>query len=144
MPCLWILKTLLALSNYVRSLSYRFAHGGYESLLLACNQGAGELMNPLDRSSFMKNFRATVADSHEHLSFLCFSHHLARTHLLLDKYSFNSSPLWHKWDRWGGEALPCKSTISALKGRWRLNRRVHTHCPPSLSAQLLSLPFIPH
>lgn len=59
---------------------------------------------------------ATVADSREHLSFPRLSQHLARTRLLLDKYSFtSSSPLWHKWDRRGGEALPCKGTISVLK-----------------------------
>lgn len=53
--CQEILKTLLALSNYLHSLSYWFSHGGYESLLLPSNKEAGELMNPLNRRSFMQN-----------------------------------------------------------------------------------------
>lgn len=142
MSCLWIPKTLLSWSTYAHSLSYWLAHGGYESLLLACNQEAGELMNPLARSSFLHNSRATVANSHEHLRLPSFSPHpLDRPYRLSDKYSFTSSPLLAQTGQTGRTSTsPQGYNLYTPKRRWRLNRRAHT---PLSSLSVGSIPLTP-
>lgn len=150
--CWEILKTLLALSNYVHSQSYWFSHGGYESLLLPSNKEAGELMNPLNRRSFMQNVNSCWLKWIFKFSLFFPHHRLTGTHLpsavvLLCRVnisgpSFTSS---HKRDRRRGDALFCHCAITTIKRKMGPEQKgAPPPPPPSLSAQFLSPPFIPH